>query len=141
MINELNSTGAMVELGEVYLEGKYVNQDYELGRYWLEMAATKDQINHACERLAQMYFEGEGVEKDAKKAIDWLIQGIGKHNFGLLRRVAKLQKENLLTDQQKERFKEIYEKLFKEHRRTCHDFWDWKEEDYINWMKRANGIL
>lgn len=141
MINELNSTGAMVELGEVYLEGKYVNQDYELGRYWLEMAATKDQINHACERLAQMYFEGEGVEKDAKKAIDWLIQGIGKHNFGLLRRVAKLQKENLLTDQQKERFKEIYEKLFKEHRRTCHDFWDWKEEDYMNWMKRANGIL
>ena len=141
LIDEHNDSYAMTTLGEHYLSGTYVEQDYERARYWLERACQNDYESEARRILSDMYFEGNGVEKNIEKGVEWLIDGIKDWNFGLLREVAKLQKENLLTDQQKERFKEIYEKLFKEHRRTCHDFWDWQEEDYMNWMKRANGIL
>ena len=141
LIDEHNDSYAMTTLGEHYLSGTYVEQDYERARYWLERACQNDYESEARRILSDMYFEGNGVEKNIEKGVEWLIDGIKDWNFGLLREVAKLQKENLLTDQQKERFNEIYEKLFKEHRRTCHDFWDWQEEDYMNWMKRANGIL
>ena len=140
LIEEHNDSSAMTTLGEHYLFGTYVEQDYERARYWLERACQDDYESEARRILSDMYFEGKGVEKNIEKGVEWLIDGIKDWNYGLLREVAKYQREGLLTEEQKVRFKGIYERVFKKNRSMDHHLWDMDEPTYLAMMKKNNGI-
>ncbi len=64
-------TVAQTILGDMYLQGQGVRQDYSQARHWFELAAQQGfadaQLN-----LAGMYYRGEGVSQDYIQAKHWL---------------------------------------------------------------------
>jgi len=59
-------------LGELYLEGRAVTQDYAAAASWFRKAA--DQDNRAAQRrLADLYREGKGVPVDRDEARRWSV--------------------------------------------------------------------
>ena len=57
-------------LGEMYLKGEGVPQDFAKARSWLEQAAGQGSMS-ACYSLARIYGEGLGVTRDAARRDFW----------------------------------------------------------------------
>ncbi len=70
---ELGSSEAMNVLGTIYKEGQLVNKDNRIAVDWFYRALKAKSSNYyAAYNLGTMYFYGEGVEKDADKAYEFL---------------------------------------------------------------------
>ena len=83
-LQELASRGdasAQTRLGNLYLEGLQVVQDYAEARRWFYQAATAGEVS-AMKALARLYQSGQGVRVDRQQAWEWLrkaaIQGDGE---------------------------------------------------------------
>ncbi len=57
-------------IGLAYLSGIDVEVDFEKARLLLEKSA-EDGLPEACAKLAEMYKNGMGVQRDSQKALDW----------------------------------------------------------------------
>ena len=80
------------QLGRAYEYGIEVDQDYTEAAKWYEKAAEQGDMS-AQEKLIQCYRNGKGVEKDERKAVEWISR---------------------LNDQQYKKTKEMQEKLEQE---------------------------
>lgn len=75
---ERGSTEAKFKLGKLYIEGFFLhdskNYKFETnlaeGVKWLKAAAEEGDVN-AINMIGDCYFNGTGVEKDVKKAMEW----------------------------------------------------------------------
>ena len=55
----------------MYIQGKYVKQDYTKAEALLTKGAEAGNVD-AATFLGNMYYRGQGVKKDKAKAIKWL---------------------------------------------------------------------
>jgi TPR repeat protein len=62
--------GAQFNLGQLYLKGHGVPQDYVLARQWFEKAADQGRAE-AQTSLGTMYLTGHGVPQDYQQALFW----------------------------------------------------------------------
>lgn len=69
-----NSAKAMVNIGLLYLYGRYLPQNTEMAILWFEQAAKKG-YGKAFSILGNMYKDGNGVEADSEKAQYWYKKG------------------------------------------------------------------
>jgi TPR repeat protein len=73
--------GAQFNLGQLYLKGHGVPQDYVLARQWFEKAAVQGQAA-AQYNLGLLYDSGQGVPQDYLQARQWYakaaVQGARK---------------------------------------------------------------
>ncbi len=69
-LSDIGNSGASFRLGSRYLNGIGVEKNYELAKYYLELAAEKNHA-HALYNLGYMYLYGEGVKKDYLMAYDY----------------------------------------------------------------------
>ena len=67
------------QLGNRYLEGDGVKQDYEKAFSWFQKSAEQD-LAPALLNMGECYFHGVGVEKDQEKAMSYYTQA-AEHNF------------------------------------------------------------
>lgn len=73
LFSKAQGEGAMC-LGEMYLKGKEVDQNYELAKQYYEQA-LKENMHAACRYLGHLYENGLGVKQDRKKAASLYQQG------------------------------------------------------------------
>ncbi|KAF9126805.1 hypothetical protein BGW39_006339 [Mortierella sp. 14UC] len=66
----LGEVGAQVALGDMYRDGKGVQQDYQTAMDWYLLAEEQGNLN-ACSRLGDLYRDGLGVEVDKVVAKSW----------------------------------------------------------------------
>ncbi|MEO5330527.1 MAG: sel1 repeat family protein [Magnetococcus sp. YQC-5] len=67
---EQGSVKAQLKLGQMYYEGKNVQQDYKKAMHWFRLAA--DQGNaEARNSVGTLYDNGKGVPKDYQEASKW----------------------------------------------------------------------
>ena len=71
-------TDAQMAVAEIYFKGKGVIPNPTESLYWLEKAALNDK--YASVQIANMYLNGYGVAKDAKKAFDVTYKYANKNN-------------------------------------------------------------
>ncbi len=68
-------------LGDLYMNGSGVPQNYSKGKQWLEKAAAAGQATNDGEyQIGRTYFEGLGTPKDYNKAYYWLSKGAADGN-------------------------------------------------------------
>lgn len=60
-------------LGDCYYYGYGTPIDYEEAARWYKDAADNHGIGNSAHSLAFMYFNGDGVEKDERKAVDYFL--------------------------------------------------------------------
>ncbi|MCO6546134.1 MAG: sel1 repeat family protein, partial [Gilliamella sp.] len=65
--SENGNVNAQYSLGDMYFDGKVVEQDYSLAKIWLEKAAEQNDP-YAQWNLGVIYFNGYDVKKDTEKA-------------------------------------------------------------------------
>ena len=58
-------------LGQMYLRGEGVNQDYQQALKWCRLAAEQGDV-YSQGKLGGMYGAGLGVVQDNKEAVKWL---------------------------------------------------------------------
>lgn len=63
---------AQDELGELYEQGKHVQQDFAKAAKWYKRAAL-NSYSHSTKKMAEFAAEGKGVEKNIIEAYAWLI--------------------------------------------------------------------
>lgn len=71
---EKGNATALNRLGKAYYNGRGTPQDYAKAKEWFEKSIEKDGNSNSCALLAVMYGEGQGVQKDTKKAIELLTK-------------------------------------------------------------------
>lgn len=69
-----SSAKAMVNIGYLYLNGRFLPQNVEMAIFWFEKAA-KEGYSKAFSILGNMYKDGNGVEVDIEKARYWYTKG------------------------------------------------------------------
>ena len=69
------SRSAQCMMSYFYMNGKYVERDYNKSFRWAKQAADQDD-SHGCYYLGWHYAYGYGVNKDIKQAIQWLRKSI-----------------------------------------------------------------
>ena len=78
---------AQAKLGEMYLQGIGVKQDYTTAMRWLKQAATEGDIALAESSLGLIYYNGAGVKRDYAEAARWFQkaaeQGYADAQIGL----------------------------------------------------------
>jgi len=78
---------AQAKLGEMYLQGKGVTQDYTTAMRWLKQAATQGDVAAAESDLGLIYYNGAGVKRDYAEAARWFQkaaeQGYADAQIGL----------------------------------------------------------
>lgn len=71
---ELNAQQGDVEaeylLGLMYLSGRYVEQDPQIGLEWMKKAAANNQVK-AIQTLADLYYDGKVIPRDLTQAVHW----------------------------------------------------------------------
>lgn len=67
---EMGIAAAQNKLGDIYLNGQEVEQDFEQAVYWYAKAAEQGNAE-AQDSLGFMYENGYSVEKDYAKAVEW----------------------------------------------------------------------
>lgn len=71
-IEEKGSLAALVEIGNIYeLGGEGVQKDFITARYWYERAYNEANSKRAILALGRIYYIGNGVERDHKKAFEY----------------------------------------------------------------------
>ena len=91
---------AQNHLGEMYLNGDGVSQDYTQARKWFEEAADDDLWHNDAQaqyNLGIIYRDGLGVPEDSEKAIEWLRKAAEKGH-----EEAKIQLQLLSANDAKE---------------------------------------
>lgn len=66
---DADNASALFNIGQAYYYGEGVEQDYKKAFVWLTKSANQD-YSLAQIQLAEMYFSGEAVPKNVKKAIE-----------------------------------------------------------------------
>jgi len=66
---DADNASTLFNIGQAYYYGEGVEQDYKKAFVWLTKSANKD-YSLAQIQLAEMYFSGKGVNKNAAKAIE-----------------------------------------------------------------------
>lgn len=78
---------AQAKLGEMYLQGIGVKQDYTTAMRWLKQAATEGDVAAAESDLGLIYYNGAGVKRDYAEAARWFQkaaeQGYADAQIGL----------------------------------------------------------
>lgn len=69
------SRSAQCMMAYFYMNGKYVERDYNKSFMWAKQAADQDD-SHGCYYIGWHYAYGHGVIKDMKQAIQWLRKSI-----------------------------------------------------------------
>ena len=69
-VAEQGDAEAQFNLGQMYLEGKAVPQDYEQTVYWYRLAAEQG-YTRAQNNLGLMYYNGLGVPQNLEQAEHW----------------------------------------------------------------------
>lgn len=67
------NAAAQLYLGEMYYEGRGVQQDDSQAAYWIQQAAKQGHFI-AQLKLGSMYFDGRGVSRDDCQALHWYQQ-------------------------------------------------------------------
>ncbi|MCL2915963.1 sel1 repeat family protein [Shewanella corallii] len=71
---ELNAQSGDAEaeylLGLMYLSGRYVDQQAEVGLEWLQRAASNQHVK-AIQTLADLYYDGKVVPRDLEQSVHW----------------------------------------------------------------------
>lgn len=67
--------GARYKLGMMYLEGRGVEKNTQVGENWLMRGAEKGDA-HACYQLGMMHYEGKDVVQDYSLALDWFGRAV-----------------------------------------------------------------
>lgn len=68
---EAGDAQAQAVLGQQYIDGRGVLQDYAAAVKWLTLAAEAGETS-AMNNLGKLYFEGLGVQQDTHTALSWL---------------------------------------------------------------------
>ena len=78
---------AQAKLGEMYLQGTGVKQDYTTAMRWLMQAATQGDVAAAESDIGLIYYNGAGVKRDYAEAARWFLkaaeQGYADAQIGL----------------------------------------------------------
>lgn len=104
-----------VFVGSGYENGdRYREKAPETAMKWYEMAADEG-VDYAYACMGELYFKGEGVEQDYKKAYD-LFKKSGEQETLPLYYLGLMYEEGLYVDADRKKAGEYYEKVVKEHR-------------------------
>lgn len=98
---ELGNSKAMSDAGQLYLEGKQVQQDYTKALNYLTIAAEHND-KKAQYLLATMYLEGKGVTTNKSKALN-LLTTAAKGNAEAAYQLAKIYEGGIISDIKDER--------------------------------------
>ncbi len=100
---EMDYTLSQRSLAEAYRGKDYeglVDQDYGRAIYWYKKAAAQGDKNSAL-AMANLYYQGEGVEQSDEKAFEWLLR-CSQLEYGYetqgFRSLAKFYEEGIGTD-------------------------------------------
>lgn len=74
---ESGDAGAQAKLGELYVEGQVVPQDYKKAFEWYSKAANQGN-SEAQNNLGAMYALGQGVEQNYKKHSNGIVKLLNK---------------------------------------------------------------
>lgn len=77
---EANLVKAQSWVGEAYLYGRGVKEDFDKAYYWLKKAADKQDIQ-AEFSLGMIFYEGYGRDKDISSAISWFKKSAASQHF------------------------------------------------------------
>ncbi|GLU25557.1 peptidoglycan-binding protein [Brucella sp. NBRC 12950] len=80
---------ALFEIGNRYMEGRGVNEDYAEAAKWYEQSARKD-FAPALYRMGNMNEKGLGMPRDLNKAIDWYQKAAKQGNANAMHNLAVL---------------------------------------------------
>jgi localization factor PodJL len=80
---------ALFEIGNRYMEGRGVKEDYAEAAKWYEQSAGKD-FAPALYRMGNMNEKGLGMPRDLNKAIDWYQQAAKQGNANAMHNLAVL---------------------------------------------------
>jgi len=106
---EQGEPNAMAKLGERYLEGKGVPQDYDKARQWFEKAAGKG-IAYAMYKLGWMYAKGKGVPQDYAKTRQWYEKSAEKGYANAMARLGEMYLEGKGVPQDYDKARQWFEK-------------------------------
>jgi len=62
---------AQAKLGQMYLDGRGVKQDFTAAMRWLKQAATDGDVPAAQSDLGRLYYNGAGVKRDYAESARW----------------------------------------------------------------------
>lgn len=96
------SAKAMVNIGLLYLNGRYLPQNTEMAISWFEQAANEG-YGKAFSILGNMYKDGNGVEVDNEKAKYWYKKGAEEEDAESLYRLAEslyISYDNVTNDEE-----------------------------------------
>jgi len=119
---EQGDGAAAMFLGNLYLYGAGVPQDYPTARKWLEVAAREGRID-ALYNLGAMYDKGLGVPRDVDQAIKWFILAADQRDPQAQMNLAVLYFRGDGVD------------------KDVHSAQEWLKRAAGNGSKRAQGIL
>lgn len=77
---EGGNSAAMLNVGRIYLQSKFVAHDYQQAVRWITLAAQQPDNDEAQCLLGQMYVAGLAVKQDFTQAIKWLTQAANHDN-------------------------------------------------------------
>lgn len=70
----------MAMIGHIYLKGRGVTRDVELGRHWLERAVAETESSVARLLMGFAYRDGDFGERDPASAAHWCVEGAKRGN-------------------------------------------------------------
>ncbi|KAF9294533.1 hypothetical protein BGZ88_003702 [Linnemannia elongata] len=106
---KLGDKEAQFALGEMYKDGRGVEQDYRAAMTWyLKAAEQGDMASQA--RVAYLYRDGLGVEQDHAAAVKWYLKAAGQGDANSQSSVAYLFEDGLGTPQDFNQAREWYQR-------------------------------
>jgi TPR repeat protein len=77
-----SSPEGLLTLGQIYYYGNAdIEPEFEQARHYFELSLEKGHLG-ACGFLGQMYYRGEGVQKDQIKAFQYFRRGLAANGIG-----------------------------------------------------------
>jgi TPR repeat protein len=131
---------AETSIGYFYLEGLGTDRDYSLGIEWLESAADKGSMN-ALFYLATVYENGDGVEEDIDKALEYYLEGVIRGDNDSLGNAFILLKESIEGKNDVERLISFFEPLLLLDNAVAYRMLGyWIISDGASWIKAPGNI-
>lgn len=91
---ERGHAASQLMLGQAYLRGNRVPQDFERARLWLELASM--QGDHVAQyELGSLHYTGQGVRKDYINAREWWLESAINGNSDAQQKLGYLYSEGL----------------------------------------------
>lgn len=94
-------------MGEIYLKGYGVDQDFDKARGYFEKGVEKGN-GRSYGKLGNMYIKGQGVDEDYHRAYTLLLAGAKRKNGFSMARLGHLYEKGLFVDEDENKAFQLY---------------------------------